>query len=61
LTCSFHDAHVLSQTIHRLRGFVRRYSNILTSSGLVSRNALALTGLAKFGLVGYTESPTFDR
>jgi hypothetical protein len=27
----------------------------------LSRNALVLTGVAKFGLVGCTESPAYDR
>jgi hypothetical protein len=34
---------VLAQTIHRLGGFARRRSNILTSSGLVPRNVRALS------------------
>jgi hypothetical protein len=32
-----------------------------SSVGLVPLNALVLTGVAKFGLVGCTESPAYDR
>ena len=34
---------------------------IESSVGLVPTNALVLTGVAKFGLVGFTESPAYDR
>ena len=32
----------------------------VNACGLVPINALVLTGLANFGLVDYTESPTYD-